>query len=106
MKHSVTIGGQAATHKVGEPFAVVADAVAADAAISIETKADLTIINAHKAGTDGQPDPASQPAVILLQGTNKGTLSQTMDKQKLAPGKYLLSVTSGENTASIRIEIK
>lgn len=103
---AVTLADQAATHAAGEPFASLAKPVAADAAISVETKADLTIINVHKAGADGLPDASAQPAIILLQGTNKGTLAQTMDKQKLAPGKYLISITAGEQTASIKFEIK
>ena len=103
---AVTVGDQAAAHKTGQAFAQLDQPVAADAAISVETKADLTIINVHKAGADGQPDSASQPAIILLQGTSKGTLAQTMDKQKLAAGKYFLSITSGEQTASIKFEIK
>lgn len=103
---AVTVGDQAATHKAGEAFAQLDKPVAADAALTVDTKADLTIVNVHKAGADGQPDPAGQPAIILLQGTSKGTLAQTMDKQTLAPGKYFLSITSGERTASIKFEVK
>lgn len=103
---AVTVGDQKATHKPGEAFAQIDTAVAADAALSVDSKADLIIVNVHKQGADGQPDQAAQPAIILLQGTSKGTLAQTMDKQKLAPGKYFLSITSGENTASIKFEIK
>ena len=102
----VTVGDQAATYKAGEPFAQLEKPVAADASITVDTKADLSIINVNKTGADGQPDPAAQPAIIILQGTNKGTLAQTMDKQKLGVGKYLLSITAGENTATIKFEIK
>ena len=48
----------------------------------------------------------AQPAVILLQGTNKGTLAGTMDKQKLAPGSYLLSVIAGGKTATILFKVE
>ncbi len=103
---AVTVGDQAATHQTGQAFALVAKPVAADAVLSVDSQAELVIINVHKAGADGQPDPATQPAVILLQGTRKGTLAQTMDKQKLSPGKYFLSIVSGEKTASIKFEIQ
>lgn len=103
----VKVGDQVATHKAGEPFAQLAKPVAADAAISIGSKAEMTIINVHKTAADGvTPEPAAQPAIIILQGTNAGKLDQTMDKQKLSPGKYLLSITSGENTATIKFEVK
>ena len=100
----VSVGGQAA--KDGAPFAKIADPVAANAAIEVDTKAEMIIINVHKTKADGTPDEQSTPAIILLQGTNKGTLDQTMDKKKLAPGKYLLSISAGEKTASIQCSIK
>jgi hypothetical protein len=103
----VKVGDQTATYKAGEPFAQIEKPVAADAAISIGNKAEMTIVNVHKTAADGTtPDQATQPAIIIFQGTNKGTLDQTMDKQKLSAGKYLLSITSGENTATIKFEVK
>lgn len=104
---SVKVGEQSATHKAGEPFAKVEKPVAADAALELGVKAEMSIINVHKTAADGTtPDQSAQPAIILLQGTNKGNLGQTMDKAKLAPGKYLLSITAGQNTATIQFEIK
>ena len=76
----MSLGGKAAAHTKGEAFAKIADAVAADAAIEIGAKAEMIIINAHKAKADGTPDSAAQPAIIILQGTNKGSLDKTMDK--------------------------
>ena len=103
----VKVGGQTATHKAGEPFAQLEKPVPADAPIALGVKAEMAIINVHKTAADGStPDPAAQPAIIILQGTSKGSLDQTMDKQKLQPGKYLLSITAGENTATIKFEIK
>ena len=103
----VKVGEQTATHKAGEPFAQIEKPVTADAAISIGAKAEMAIINVHKTAADGTtPDQTAQPAIIIFQGTNKGTLDQTMDKQKLSAGKYLLSITAGENTATIKFEVK
>ena len=100
----VTVGGQAA--KDGAPFAKLTEPVAANAAIEVGAKADLIIINVHKAKADGSPDDAAQPAVILLQGKTTGALDQSMDKRKFAPGKYFLSISAGEKTASIQFSIK
>src|SRR5262252_8517823 len=67
----VSLGGEAATYKAGEPFAKVAKPVKNDAAIEVSVKADMIIINVTKTNEKGEPDAGGQPAVILLQGTNK-----------------------------------
>ena len=103
----VSLGGQAATYASGSPFAKVAKAVPNDAAIEVGAKGEqMIIINVSKTDGNGQPAPGSSPAVILLQGTNKGTLAGTMDKSKLAAGNYLLSVVAGNKTATIQIMIE
>ncbi|MBE2180672.1 MAG: hypothetical protein IAE97_09400 [Chthoniobacterales bacterium] len=103
----VSLGGQAATYKAGEPFAKIANAVKNDAAIEVGAKeSGMIIINVHKVTGSGEPVQGSQPAVILLQGTTKGALDGTMDQQKLAPGNYLLSVVADGNTASILFEVE
>lgn len=103
---TVTVGGQAATHKKGEAFAKVAEPVAANAELSVGVKADLIIANVAKAKADGTPEEGATPTVILLQNTSKTTLDQTMDKSKFAPGKYLLSISAGERTATIQFSVK
>ena len=103
----VSLGGQAATYKKGEPFAKVAKPVKNDAAIEVAAKADGTIIiNVNKTDAKGAPAPGGQPAIIILQSTNKGTLAGTMDKQKLAPGSYLLNVIADGKTASILFTVE
>ncbi len=103
----VNLGGQAATYKKGEPFAKVAKPVKNDAAIEVSAKADqMIIINVNKTDEKGAPAAGGQPAVILLQNTNKGTLAGTMDKQKLAAGNYLLSVVADGKTASILFKVE
>ena len=103
----VSLGGQAATYKKGEPFAKVANPVKNDAAIEVAAKADGTIIiNVNKTDDKGAPVADAQPAIIILQSTNKGTLAGTMDKQKLAPGSYILSVIAEGKTASILFKVE
>ena len=103
---AISLGGKAAAHKKGDAFDKVAEPVAADAAIEVTAKAELIIINVSKAGADGNPDSAAQPAIILLQGTNKGALDKTMDKSKLTAGKYFLSVVADGKTASVQFTVK
>jgi hypothetical protein len=102
----VSLGGQAATYKAGEPFAKVARPVKSDAAIDVTAKADMIIINVNKTNEKGEPEGGGQPAVILLQGTNKGALDKSMDKRKFAAGNYLLSVVAEGKTASILFKIE
>ena len=103
---AVSVGGQAAAYKAGEPFARLAKPVKNDAAIEVTTSAAMTIINVSKVNEKGEPVPGGSPAVILLQNTNKGSLAGTMDKQKLAAGSYLLSVVADGKTASILFSIE
>lgn len=103
---SVSLGGTAATAKEGEPFATVAAPVAADAAIAVGAKSHMIIINVSKLGPDGTPDSSAQPAVILLQNSQTGSLAKTMDQQKLASGPCLMSITADGQTALIRCTIK
>ena len=103
----VSVGGQAATYKKGEPFAKLVKPVKNDAPIEVTAKADqMIIINVHKTDAKGAPAPGAQPAIILPQGTNKGTLAGTMDKQKVAAGDYILSVVAEGKTSSILFKIE
>lgn len=103
----VSLGGQAATYNKGEPFAKVARPVKNDAAIEVTAKADqMIIINVNKTDEKGVPAAGGQPAIIILQNTNKGTLAGTMDKQKLAAGNYMLSVIASGKTATILFKVE
>src|SRR5579862_4791128 len=81
---AVTVGGQAATYKAGDAFAKLDKPVKNDAAIEVDSKAAMIIINATATNEKGEPTAGATPAVILLQNTNKGTLAGTMDKKTLA----------------------
>jgi hypothetical protein len=102
----VNLGGQAASYKKGEPFAKVANPVKNDAAIEVTAKGNPIIINVNKTNAKGEPAPGASPAIILLQGTNKGSLAGPMDKQKLAAGDYILSVVADGKTATILFKIE
>lgn len=102
----VSVGGQSATWQPGQPFAKIEKPVAADAVLTVATKASLIIVNLHKLKTDNTPDENSQPGVILLQDTDKSSLDQNMEKRKFPPGRYLLSVTGSEATASVELVIQ
>ena len=103
----VSLGGQSATYKKGEPFAKLDKPVKNDAAIEVTAKADqMIIINVNKTDEKGAPAAGAQPAIIILQNTNKGTLAGTMDKQKLAAGNYMLSVIASGKTATILFKVE
>lgn len=104
---SVSIGGQAAQAKSGEPnFARVEKPVAANAALEVGAKASMIIVNVTVADENGVPKEGATPAVIIIQGGNKTTLDKTMDGKKLAPGNYLLAAVADENTASVFFQIQ
>jgi hypothetical protein len=102
----VKVGGQAASHQKGQAFATVAAPVAVGAELEVQAKGDPIIVNIVKVDAKGEPDRAEPPLILLLQGTNKTTLDKTMDGRKPAAGKYLLSISAAERTASILFTVK
>ena len=102
----VKVAGQAATYKKGEPFAKLDQPVANNADLQVDAKAEMIIVNVGKVNAQNEADPTKQPAVILLQKTTKTTLDKTMDGKKLEPGTYLLSISAGERTATIKFSVK
>jgi hypothetical protein len=100
----VSLGSQAA--KEGTPFAKIANPVAADAELAVESKGDMIIVNVNVVNAKNEPVPGSTPAVILLQGKTKTTIDKTMDGKKLSAGNYIMSVVSEGKTASILFTIK
>jgi hypothetical protein len=102
----VSLGDKPATYKAGEPFAKVAKPVKSDAAIEVSAKTDMIIIKVNKTSEKGESETGGQPAVILLQGTNKGALDKSMNKRKFETGNYLLSVVAEGKTASILFKVE
>ena len=67
---SISIGGQAATAKAGDPFARIDKPVAASAAVEVSAKSSMTIINITPYDVSKKsPVSGVAPAIILLQGT-------------------------------------
>ena len=104
----VSVGGQAASYKKGEPFVKLANPVTNDGPIEVSAKADsMIIINVHKSDAKGAPAPGVRSLrSYFLQGTNKGTLAGTMDKQNIATGDYLLSVVAEGKPSTILFKIE
>jgi hypothetical protein len=104
---AVKIGGEAAQAKAGAAFARIEKAVPADAAIEIATKgADMSIINVVAADAKGTPKEGATPVVLIIQSGTTTTLDKTMDKQKLAPGNYLMAIVAEGKTASISLKVQ
>lgn len=103
----VSIDGQRATAKAGEPFAKLDQPVSSSAPIEVTSKAGMIIINVTPYDTaKKEPVPGAATAIIMLQGTQKGALDKTMDSQKLKPGSYLMSVVADDQTDSILLQVK
>ena len=98
----VTLGGQKAAVKNHEDiFAVVAEPVKGDATLSIAEKSPMLIVNAFPCKEDGTVMMDRPAAVIFAQDTNEVKLDQTMDKQKLGPGTYLMNVVAHQKTSRV-----
>ncbi|MEM7396771.1 MAG: hypothetical protein AAF492_30960, partial [Verrucomicrobiota bacterium] len=92
----VTIGKQAAVAKSKQAlFGTIENPVAADAALKVDLETKSVIVNIFPCDEKGAPKPGAQPAIILVQGSNAGSLDKTFDKKKLDPGTYIANVVAG-----------
>ena len=107
MPFPVSVGGQAASAKAGEPFARLEKPVAANAAIEVGAKSDMTIINVTAYDTvKKEPVAGGATAIIMLQGTQKGSLDKNMGNHKLTTGDYLMSVVAGGATDTVLFKVQ
>ena len=98
----VTLGGQkAAVKNHDDIFAVVAEPVQGNATLSIAEKSPMLIVNAFPCKEDGTVLMDRPAAVIFAQDANEVKLDQTMDKQKLTPGTYLMNVVAHQKTSRV-----
>jgi hypothetical protein len=98
----VTLGGQkAAVKNHDDIFAVVAEPVAGNATLTIVEKSPMLIVNAFPCKEDGTVLMDRPAAVIFASDANEVKLDQTMDKQKLAPGMYLMNVVAHQKTSRV-----
>ncbi len=89
---AVEIGGQTATCKAGESVGRLVNPVKSNAVIVVTTKSKtieikVTAVDANDAQV------GATPAWIQILGTNRGTLAETKDRKKIAPGRYRMDVT-------------
>lgn len=106
----VLVGGQKAVlAKDSDPFAKVADPVAADAELEVlkDGEVAMVIINAFPADAAGKVKDGANPAILMAQpNTKKLKLDATLDKKKLEPGYYVMNIVAGDNTARVMIQVK
>jgi hypothetical protein len=104
----VTLGGQKA--KAGllptAAFAKIADPVTAEAEIVVDTKEAMVIINIFDCDAKGNVPSSATPAVIILQGTNKGKINNVMSGTAPKSGNHLMNITAGAETARVFFKIQ
>lgn len=103
---NVKVGGQDAVAGTEKIFAKIAEAVAADAELEVDSKADMIIVNVFPCDAKGQVKTGAAAKIIMLQKTNKIKLDQTMDKTKLTPGNYVMNIVAGGKTARVMFKVK
>lgn len=104
----VTLGGQKA--KAGilptAAFAKIADPVAADAEFVISSNEAMIIINIFDCDDKGNVASSATPAVIMLQGSNKGKINSVMSGTAPKTGTHIMNITAGADTARILFKVK
>jgi hypothetical protein len=103
----VTLGGQKAVlEKPSAAFARIAKAVAADAEIVADSKEAMIIINIFDSDAQGNVASSAVPAIVILQGVNKGKISQVMSGKAPKAGHHLMNITAGAATARVFFTIQ
>ena len=69
----VSLGGQAA--KDGVPFVKIANPVAADAELAVDSKSDMIIVNVNMVNTKNEPVQGSTRALKNLAPQRRGLIS-------------------------------
>ena len=101
---SVKVGGQEATAAPGADHAVVAQPVAANAALEFGASG-MVIVNIVKSSPEAQP-VAGTPTIVIVAQNAKTSLDQSVSKQELVPGTYLMNAVAAGKTARVVFSVK
>jgi hypothetical protein len=104
----VTLGGQKAVlEKPTDSHAKVAQPVASNAELVVDTKESMVIVNIFDCDAKGDvAQSGSEPLIILLQGTNKSPISKTIDGKVPKPGYHIMNIVAGGATARVFFTVK
>jgi hypothetical protein len=102
----VKIGGQAAV-LIKDWFARIPNPVSADAVIEAVglTVTDTMFINIYKSDSEANAEQTNA-AIIMVNGTNKAKMNQTVSKQPLVAGTYLANIQVGSETSRVVFTVK
>lgn len=102
----VKVAGQLAT-PTGNSVAVVANPVSADSEVEVVASVtDTMFVNAFASDATGKVANTTSPEVIMVSGTNKFKLNQTMSKKSLAPGTYMMNIMANNETSRVLFTVK
>jgi hypothetical protein len=88
-------------------YAVIKDAVTPYVEVTAKAEADMMIINIFPCDSDGNVASDVSPAIIIGQGTTTVTLDNTLDKQPLDPGNYIMNIVIAElGTARVKFLVE
>jgi hypothetical protein len=91
----VKLGGQEAVlAETDAVFAVVSQAVAADADIVADTTDEAMRVDIYAADGNGNALPEAAPVSITTRKNTAAKLSQTPDGARLPPGRYIMNLIS------------
>jgi len=80
--------------------------VAADALVQVPGKQDTITVNIFPADPKGIVSSGVKPEVILVSGTDHFKLDQTMSKNDLVKGTYLMNIVYSGKTERVLFSVK
>jgi len=80
--------------------------VAPDALVQVPGKQESITVNVFPADIQGAVKTGVKPEIILVSGTDHFKLDQTMSKNDLTKGTYLMNIVYGGKTERVLFSVK
>jgi len=84
----------------------LATPVAPDAVVQVPGKQASITVNIFPADANGNPKVGATPEVILAKDTDHFELDDTMSKERLGKGDYLMNIVFGGKTERVAFAVK
>lgn len=102
----VKVAGQLGVPAANQ-VAKIANSVTSDADVEVvATVTDTMFVNIFASDPKGLVANTTSPEIILVNGSNKFKLNQTMSKKTLPPGNYMMNIMANNVTSRILFTVK
>jgi len=106
MPFPVIVANEEASITPGEQFARISTAVPPNAEVRVQTEHPMVVINVTPADANGTQKEGALPRMIVIDSSGRSALDRTLDRQKLKPGHYLMTVAAGRSSVPVFLQVQ